>query len=75
MRGHELSGVVVRAMGIWLIAQGILSLPATFPVPMAMVSAGVAAVVGAILFLSADGFVRTTYHRVSLDELEPPISK
>jgi len=75
MRGHELFGVVVRTLGLWLIVQAILSFILSLASLQAFISVLAQAIVGAVLFFGANGFVRTAYHRIALDELEPPISR
>ena len=74
MKGYELYGMFVRSLGLWLIVQGVIAIPTALAVGLALVSQVVSIVVGGVLYFGADGFVRTTYHRVALDELEPPIS-
>ncbi len=61
MNAKELFGVAVRTIGLWLIANGAISMTAVLAAPEAMIGIAVYLVVGAILFFRAEGFVRTAY--------------
>ena len=61
MNARELFGVAVRTIGLWLIANGVISMAAVLAAPQAIVGIAVYLIVGAILFFGAEGFVRTAY--------------
>jgi hypothetical protein len=63
MKAPDVFGIVVRTIGLWEIVQGLNVLPALFTSPMAAVAAALPAVIGAILFFGANGFVRSAYNQ------------
>ena len=75
MKGYELYGMFVRSLGLWLIVQGVIAIPVSLVVGLMLASQLVSIVVGTVLYFGADPIVRAAYHRIALDELEPPISR
>ncbi len=61
MNAKELFGVAVRTMGLWLIANALISMTTIWAAPTAIIGIFPYLIVGAILFFGANGFVRTAY--------------
>jgi hypothetical protein len=63
MNAHDLFGVAVRSIGLWLFANAVSSMTTLLAAPQAILIIAANLIVGAILFFGADGFVRTAYNR------------
>jgi hypothetical protein len=75
MKPHDIFGIIVRALGLWLVSQSVITLAAIFTAPILILTVIVEAVVGAVFLLGADNLVRAAYHGGPLDDIEPPIGQ
>ena len=67
MNPRDIFGIVVRTIGIWLIAQSVLHLATIFANALILVAVILEAGVGCALLLAADNIVWIAYDRVPVE--------
>ena len=72
MNAQDVFGVVVRVIGLWMMAQAVMLISGIFAAPIVLLAIIVESGVGCFLFFGADQIVAAAYDRRQSNDIQSP---